>query len=94
VLLHSCSLDELQKGACIEGLEQARKDGKTRLIGYSGDSRAAKYAIESGRFDALQTSVNLCDQESIELLLPLARYKQLGVIAKRPIANAVWRYAD
>jgi len=89
--LHSCSLDELKKGDCIEGLETAKKQGKTRYIGYSGDSKAARYAIESGRFDALQTSVNIVDQESIDLLLPLAKEKEMGVVAKRPIANAVWR---
>ncbi len=92
VQLHSCSLDELKKGECIEGLELARKQGKTRYIGYSGDSQAARYAVECGRFDSLQTSVNICDQECIELTLPLARDKDMGVIAKRPIANAVWRY--
>jgi aryl-alcohol dehydrogenase-like predicted oxidoreductase len=92
VQLHSCGLDELKKGECIEALEQAKKDGKTRYIGYSGDSTAAKYAVECGRFDSLQTSVNICDQECIDLTLPLAREKNMGVIAKRPIANAVWRY--
>lgn len=92
VQLHSCSLDELKKGECIEGLEQAKKEGKTRYIGYSGDSQAARHAVECGRFDALQTSVNICDQECIELTLPLAQARRMGVIAKRPIANAVWRY--
>jgi aryl-alcohol dehydrogenase-like predicted oxidoreductase len=92
VQLHSCSLDELKKGECIEALEQAKKDGKTRFIGYSGDSQAARYAVECGRFDTLQTSINICDQECIELTLPLAKEKNMGVIAKRPIANAVWRY--
>ncbi len=92
VQLHSCSLEELQKGECIEGLEQARTDGKTRYIGYSGDSTAARWAIESGRFDALQTSINICDQECLELTLPLAKERNMGVIAKRPIANAAWRY--
>lgn len=92
VQLHSCSLDELKKGECIEGLEQAKKDGKTRYIGYSGDSQAARYAVECGRFDSLQTSINLCNQECVELTLPLASTKEMGVVAKRPIANAVWRY--
>jgi len=92
VHLHSCSLEELQKGECIEALEQAKQQGKTRFIGYSGDSKAAAYAVECGRFDSLQTSLNLCDQEAIELTLPFAVEKGMGVIAKRPIANAAWRY--
>jgi aryl-alcohol dehydrogenase-like predicted oxidoreductase len=90
--LHSCSLDELKRGEVIDALEQAKKEGKTRYIGYSGDSAAARHAVECGRFDALQTSINLCDQECIELTLPLAHEKQLGVIAKRPIGNAAWRH--
>ena len=92
VQLHSCGIEELDKGECIEALEQAKKEGKTRYIGYSGDSKAARRAIELGRFDSLQTSINVCDQECIELTLPLAKEKNMGVIAKRPIANAVWRY--
>ena len=92
--LHSCSIDELKKGECIEALEQAKKEGKTRYIGYSGDSQTARYAVECGRFDTLQTSVNIVDQECIELTLPLAKEKNMGVVAKRPIANAVWRYDD
>jgi hypothetical protein len=90
--LHSCSLDELKKGECIEAVEQAKKEGKTRYVGYSGDSQAARFAVESGRFDALQTSVSICDQECVELTLPIAKEKKIGVVAKRPIANAVWRY--
>lgn len=91
VQLHSCSLEELQKGEVIEALMEARDKGYTRYIGYSGDGQAAKYAIECGRFDSLQTSVSIADQEAIDLTIPFAQERGMGVIAKRPIANAAWR---
>jgi aryl-alcohol dehydrogenase-like predicted oxidoreductase len=93
VQLHSCSLDVLKRGDAITALETARQRGWTRFIGYSGDGAAAKWAVESGRFDTLQTSVSIADQEALELTLPIAREREMGVIAKRPIANVAWRYA-
>lgn len=91
VQLHSCSESVLRKGDVIAALQTARERGHTRHLGYSGDSRAAKFAVESGAFDTLQTSLNIADQEPIELTIPMARERGMGVIAKRPIANAAWK---
>ena len=94
VQLHSCDSEELRRGDAIEGLERAREKGYTRYIGYSGDREDAQTAIELGAFDSLQTSVSVADQTPISGNIPLAVDKGLGIIAKRPIANAVWRHTS
>ncbi|MBS1792831.1 MAG: aldo/keto reductase [Acidobacteria bacterium] len=90
--LHSCSAEILRQGDCIEGLIRAKEKGYTRFAGYSGDNEDARYAVGMDFFDSLQTSVSIADQSPIDELIPLAAEKGLGVIAKRPIANAVWRH--
>jgi aryl-alcohol dehydrogenase-like predicted oxidoreductase len=92
--LHSCGSEILRQGDCIEGLQRAQEKGYTRYIGYSGDREEAKLAIEMDVFDAFQTSVNVVDQTPIDGNIKLAAEKGLGIIAKRPIANAVWRHKE
>ena len=91
VQLHSCGVDVLERGEVITALQDAQKAGKTRYIGYSGDNEAAAWAVESGLFQTLQTSFNLVDQRARTLLFPKAREQGMGIIVKRPLANAVWR---
>ncbi len=90
VLLHSCNIRILEAGDVIEALQEAKQAGKTRYIGYSGDNESGRWAVESGLFDILETSYNLVDQRARRLLFPEATEQGMGIIAKRPIANAAW----
>lgn len=92
--LHSCSEEKLRQGDVVDVVKRARDAGKTRFIGYSGDGPAALYAVQSGTFDTLQISVSIADQEALDLVLPAAQARNMGVIVKRPIANAVWKEAS
>jgi len=86
----SAPLELLARGEIIETMESFKREGLTRFIGYSGDSHAARYAVETDRFDALQTSISIADQEAIDFTLPQCHKLEMGVIAKRPLANVAW----
>jgi hypothetical protein len=90
VQLHSCGLEVLKQGEAVQAVLDAKKAGKTRFIGYSGDNEAAQWAVESGVFDTLQTSFNLVEQKARTTLFPLIKAKGMGLIIKRPIANGAW----
>ena len=90
MLLHSCEQEVLEKGEAVEALVRARDAGKIRHAGYSGDNDAVLYAAGLDAIDVVETSVNICDQANIDSLLPEAKRCDIGVIVKRPVANAAW----
>jgi hypothetical protein len=88
VFLHTCSAEILRAGEAAEALLRARDAGKVRYTGYSGDGEDALQAISMGVFDAIQVTFNILDQSALHEVLPAAEGAGLGVVAKRPIANA------
>ena len=91
--LHGCDVEVLEQGEVIEVLLDAQRAGKTRFVGYSGDNEAARWAVDSGLFDTLQTSFNLVEQHARSKLFAQAEAKGMGIIIKRPIANGAWGVA-
>ncbi len=92
--LHSCSMDVLRKGEAIEALHRAVEAGKVVHAAYSGDNEELLWAVESGHFRSIQTSLNICDQRSLDRALPHCHLNGLGVIIKRPLANAFWQFKE
>jgi len=87
---HSPEVRTLRDSRVLEVLTRARDAGKARFIGCSADGAGALEAVAMGVFDTLQISISIADQEALDGALPQARERGMGVIAKRPIANAAW----
>ena len=90
IQLHSCSVEVMEKGDVIRAIEDAKQAGKALHIGYSGDNENARWAVDSGLFETLQTSFSLVDQDARTNLFPGVVKQGMGLIIKRPIGNAVW----
>jgi len=90
VQIHNATQDVLERGEVLDVLERARETGKVKFIGASvyGEP-AALAAIRSGRVDVLQVAVNLLDQRMLATVLPEARKKNVGVIARSVLLKGV-----
>lgn len=92
VHLHSCPREVLERGEVVDALHRAVRSGKVRVAAYSGENDALDWAVRSGAFGAVQCSVSLVDQGVLSGAVPEAAARALGVLAKRPLGNAPWRF--
>jgi aryl-alcohol dehydrogenase-like predicted oxidoreductase len=90
MLLHSCDLKTLQQGDALGELVKAREAGKIRFVGYSGDNEALTFAAALPDIAVAEASVSFLDQANIDHGLKVCQQHNVGVLAKRPIANAAW----
>ena len=93
VQLHAYDVPAPPPDEVVQALMDARQAGKTRFVGYSQENEEADWAVLCGLFDTLQTSFRLCDQRARQGLFSEARAQDMGLIAKRPIANGAWAKA-
>lgn len=93
VHLHSCSAQIMQNNGVTEALLKCKDEGKIIAAAYSGENEDLEWAIGSKIFDSFQFSYNLFDQNNIGKL-HLLKMQEKGVIIKRPLANAPWRFKE
>src|SRR5947199_5465691 len=66
VHLHSCPLAVLERCEVTAALQAAVAAGKARVGAFSGDNEPLDWAVASGAFGSIETSVNLVDQRALE----------------------------
>lgn len=93
VHLHSCPASTLKRGEVVEALIRAVEAGKVGAAAYSGDGADLAWAVDSGAFSVVQGSLSVCDRENLPAM-DRASGANIGVIAKRPLANAPWRFQE
>jgi len=91
-LLHSCDATTLVRDDILGELDRAKAAGKIRACGYSGENEALEAAVASRRFDVIECSVSPFDRGSLTGSVAEAARAGLGVLAKRTLGNAAWRF--
>jgi aryl-alcohol dehydrogenase-like predicted oxidoreductase len=91
--LHSCPVDVLRRDGLTDALVRAKEKGKIVVAAYSGDNEPLAWAVGSEAFAAVQCSVSAFDQHALRESVPRAAARAMGVVAKRPLGNAPWRFA-
>jgi len=86
--LHTARLQHLQRGECIEAMQQLQKEGKIRYWGLSLNTfdplPEAEYLLQHDLGNGFQLVLNLLNQRSLPLL-NAAREKGYGIIARMPL---------
>jgi aryl-alcohol dehydrogenase-like predicted oxidoreductase len=87
-LLHNPRPEDVEKGECLEALEQIKSQGKARFVGVSlGRNEMGVQLCKSGRVDVLQQAISLTSPAPIAQLLPAAREAGVGIIARGVFAG-------
>ncbi len=82
-LLHGPSRADIERGECLEALQEIRRMGKARFVGVSlGPNDLGCALIRQGAVDVLQQSISLQTPAAIAELLPVAAANGVGIVAR------------
>lgn len=85
--LHNPTLEQIVAGEIFQVLDELKASGKIRSYGVSiYVPREAKAVLASGKADALQLIFNLLDQRQADEIFREAKEKNIGIIAREPLA--------
>jgi len=86
VHLHSCPADVVRREDVLRAVADVVAAGDVLAAAYSGEEEDLDAALATGRFGVVQRSVSPWDQRGVR-----GASLDVGVLAKRPLANACWR---
>lgn len=88
--LHNPTIEDLHRGEVQEVMEQLQDSGKIRFWGVSISSiQEGMEIVRRGWGNALQVLYNVLNQAPADELLPLAKERGFGVIARVPLASGL-----
>jgi aryl-alcohol dehydrogenase-like predicted oxidoreductase len=88
--MHNPTIDDLQRGEIQEVMEQLQDDGKIRFWGVSISTvQEGLEIVRRGWGHTLQVLYNVLNQAPADELLPLAKERGFGVIARVPLASGL-----
>ncbi len=88
--IHCPPLDILKDGKVFEVLEKLKSEGKIRYYGVSVETvDEGLFCLEHTGASALQVIFNLFRQKPLEELLPAALKKNVGILARLPLASGL-----
>ena len=82
-LLHGPSVEDIERGDCLEAMEIMREQGKTRFVGVSiGPNDLGAELMQRGAVDVLQQAISIISPAAREALLPAAVEHSVGIVAR------------
>lgn len=78
----------MRPGGAYEGLQRARDDGLIGHIAISSHSLdLLEHALKEDRFEAIMVCYSFLEPEAEEKVIPLAREKDVGIVAMKPFSG-------